>query len=164
MSSAPPNTLAPLLFVCYNGEKYLWKSLYDLLRSVEITGKNEFFFCFIENSLFRLIGSSLERAGLDNNNSFYCPSTSGGAPASCCAVSLNFNLWRETKRERGRRPGWRRERLVSRPPSCHTYGELEKIFVKETRRSLEIFSRLFDWFEISGGQLKSASNVVLKDN
>lgn len=43
-----------------------------------------------------------QREGLDNNNSFYCPSTSGGAGASCCTVSLHFNLWRKTKREGGR--------------------------------------------------------------
>lgn len=51
-----------------------------------------------KNSFFSLIGSNLQRAGLNNNNSFYCPSTSGGAPASCCAVSLNVDLWGRRRR------------------------------------------------------------------
>lgn len=91
--------------------------------SMAITGgKNELYFCFIDNSFVASVRLGLVSRGaaLNNNNSFYWPSTSGGAPASRCVVSLDFSLWRETKGERGRRRRSRAddgEGLGARPSS-----------------------------------------------
>lgn len=143
------NPLFNLLIVITHLLCEQWKDKCKI-SSVEIIGKNELFFCFTENSFFRLIQSSFQKAGLDNNNSFYCPSTSGGAPASCCAVSLNFILWSKTKRERARRRrhGGGAERMMEthlvRPPSHHTSGGLGKSLVG-LAKTLEILSHLLVW-------------------
>lgn len=107
------------------------------------------------------IGSSLQRAGLDNNNSFYCPSTSGGAPASCCAVSLNFNLWRETK---GVEEGGGTERMMERETRIQT-SILSYVWRPgESLVNEGKFGNRSDWFEISKEEIKQEKKTVFKDN
>lgn len=159
MSSAPPTALpANRTFVI--GLLQQWKvSMEKFIRgSSQLSRKQEkmsFSSASCKTSFSCPIGSNVQGAGLDNNNSFYCPSTSGGAPASSCAVSLNFDLWRETKGvEEGGGTEWTMERETRIQTSILSYvwrpGEN---LVNEGK-----FGNWSDWFEISKAEFKQEKN------
>lgn len=66
------------------------------------------------------------------------------------------------EKPRGREEGGPDDGARDSYPDLHLVTLMENW--RKSWRSLEIFSRPFDWFEISGEQLKLAPNVVLKDN